>query len=154
MLAFLQVWADELLVSLHNCFSQFCFSTCLWALESIILHAPFCLTLYDAKITMAKSVFPSLSMALQVFLSAPLFSTPPGHSLLSEFFDLLSFPLLHSLSVHLSLHGRVVINPYFIAEGFLSHCGADSSPRSKALLGPNPILSPSISASIWTWLLR
>ena len=64
-----------------------------------------------------------------------------------------SFSLPHtlsppSLSLSLSLCGRVVINPYFIAGEFLSPCRADSSPRSKTLLGPNPILPPSITPSL------
>lgn len=58
----------------------------------------------------------------------------------------LLFSAFHSLAP--SLHGRVVINPYFIAGEFLSLCRADSSPRSKTRLGPNPILPPSISPSL------
>lgn len=58
----------------------------------------------------------------------------------------LLFSAFHSLAP--SLHGRVVINPYFIAGEFLSLCRTDSSPRSKTRLGPNPILPPSISPSL------
>lgn len=53
-----------------------------------------------------------------------------------------------SSSLHLSLGGRVVINPCFIAGEFLSPCRPDSSPRSEAPRGPNPILPPSITPSL------
>lgn len=95
------------------------------------------------------SVFPSLFIPLQVSLSASLYSPLPHVTLLYQTILISSsFSLPHTLSLHLSLCGRVVINPYFIAGEFLSHCRADSSPRSKTLLGPNPILPPSIFPSL------
>lgn len=83
-----------------------------------------------------------------------LFICLPRHPSLSDFLDLfVPFSASHPFPPHLSslslfLCGRVVINPYFIAREFLSPCRADSSPRSKTLLGPNPILPPCITPSL------
>lgn len=84
---------------------------------------------------------------VSISTSKPLYSLP--HLTLSYPISLFVFlPLSLSLHLPLSLHGRVVINPYFIAGEFSSPCRADSSPRSKTLLGPNPILPPCITPSL------
>lgn len=117
-----------------------------------------CLKLYDDEKSSIKFFWPlSLSLCGFLFLHlSVLFSLPHHTFFLSDFLDLfVPFSALHPLSLHLflsllslSLCGRVVINPYFIAGEFLSPCRADSSPRSKTLLGPNPILPPSITPSL------
>lgn len=111
-----------------------------------------CLKLYDDEKSSIRFFFwVSLFIPLQGFsFCSSLFFSLPRHPSLSDFLDLFvlfsaSHPLPPSLS---SLCGRVVINPYFIAGEFLSPCRADSSPRSKTLLGPNPILPPSITPSL------
>lgn len=96
--------------------------------------------------------FPPFSLflpaPLQVTLSLPSpFLSPPPVSPFSINPTLISSSS-PSISPALSPCGRVVINPCFIAGEFLSHCRADSSPRSKTLLGPNPILPPSIFPSL------
>ena len=132
--------------------------------RSIILRVPsfnlICLKLYDDEKSSIRFfflfVFFSLSLSLcGFFLVLPVsILSLPRHPSLSDFLDLFvlfsaSHPLPSiSLSLSLSLCGRVVINPYFIAGEFLSPCRADSSPRSKTLLGPNPILPPSITPSL------
>lgn len=83
-----------------------------------------------------------LSCCLTLYPSAgPLFPSPRLSWSLRPFLHLTPSPSI-------SLCGRVVINPDFIAGEFLSPCRADSSPRSKTLLGPNPILPPSITPSL------
>ena len=163
-------------MSSHNCLSQFLFSSRLLFLalstfqafffqqqtRSIILRVPsfnlICLKLYDDEKSSIRFfflfVFFSLSLSLcGFFLVLPVsILSLPRHPSLSDFLDLFvlfsaSHPL-PSISLSLSLCGRVVINPYFIAGEFLSPCRADSSPRSKTLLGPNPILPPSITPSL------
>lgn len=155
-----RMWADELRVSSTTVSLNFC-SPLVFVLlsdlfqqktQSMDLHVP--------------SPQPHLSDALwwwKVFhqffllsLSLCRFLFLHPHSILlspvSDYQTFLissSFSLPHTLSLlSLSLCGRVVINPNFIAGEFLSHCRADSSPRSKTLLGPNPILPPSISPSL------
>lgn len=137
---------------------QFLFSSCLCPpfrpfFSSKLMHVPsfnlICLKLYDdekSSISFSFSLYPSAGFC---FCTPTLFSYPLCHPSPSDFLDLfVLFSASHSLPPSLSLCGRVVINPNFIAGEFLSHCRADSSPRSKTLLGPNPILPPSISPSL------
>lgn len=103
----------------------------------LLLHPSNCLKLYDDEETSITFV---ASLNLSSFLShVSLFYLT---FLISSF---VSLPRVVSL---LSLCGRGVINPYFIAQEFFSPCRADSSPRSKTLLGPNPILPPCITPSL------
>lgn len=151
----------ELRVSSHNCLSQFLFSSCLLALfsfpglfqrqtQSIILHAP---SFSSPHLSEALQWWRVLYHVASLFIPLLVSLTTPLYPFLSHVTPLwLSWSLRPFLclapSPSISLCGRVVINPYFIAGEFLSPCRADSSPRSKTLLGPNPILPPSITPSL------
>lgn len=156
-------------MSSYNCLTQFLSSSCLLALSSFqiffsgevslssCLFLPstslICLQLYNDE---ESSVFLNslfIPLYMQVSLSTS-FNPFLSHdtALYLTFLISSSLSLPHTLSLSsfssFSLCGRVVINPYFIAGEFLSPCRADSSPRSKTLLGPNPILPPSITPSL------
>lgn len=89
-----------------------------------------------------------LSLCAEQYNKTSMFFSLPHLPFLPNFFVRFSNSFSLPTSPSLSLHGRVVINPYFIAGEFSSPCRADSSPRSKTLLGPNPILPPRITPSL------